>query len=192
MNFSIIEKQLHQQGWAMVDEFWSPEHCQSLRDWGSEQSVWKKAGTGHGTSFVPNSVRGDEIVWLPETPSPKTQTTFDQLNAIRHAFNQSLWLNLTHFEAHLAHYGPGKGYARHKDAFQKENKRVLSAVFYLNPHWVESHGGCLRLHLPEGGLDIEPKLGRAVFFMSDEIEHEVLESHANRWSLACWFLRSHS
>lgn len=189
MNFSNLDHQLANHGWAVLNNFLSQEQCQSFLTWGKCQADWTLAGTGRGSSFQAQSVRGDHILWIDQQKDKEAILIRDVMDECRQYFNQSLWLNLANFESHLAHYCSGKGYARHRDQFKIQNKRVLSAVFYLNQDWQSEDGGCLRLYLPEGIRDIEPVEGRAVFFMS-EMEHEVLPSYADRWSIACWFLRS--
>ena len=64
-------------------------------------------------------------------------------------------------------------YRRHSDA-QNSSRRVLTAIYYVNPSWSAADGGQLRLWLPSGAeLDIEPIADRLVLF-SSHIEHEVL------------------
>ena len=55
-------------------------------------------------------------------------------------------------------------YVRHCDNPDK-NGRVLTALYYLNSHWVPSHGGCLRIYPSDAAgqslsapVDIEPVL----------------------------------
>jgi SM-20-related protein len=99
-------------------------------------------------------------------------------------------LGMESIEAHYALYPTGAGYLRHRDRFRNNDSRVLSLVCYLNPDWPADAGGALRLHLPDGAIDIAPRTGTVVMFLSDEIEHEVLPATQPRLSIAAWFLRS--
>ena len=62
---------------------------------------------------------------------------------------------------------------------------MLSFIVYLNEEW----GGQLRLHPPTGSVDVSPVPNRAVFFLSGELEHEVLTTLQPRLSLTGWFRR---
>ncbi len=146
------------------------------------------AGTGKGQDYRAQSVRGDRIRWL-DPGRPLDAAVLAPLDALRQTLREELRLPLSHQEAHLAWYPPGAGYARHLDSFRKDNARLVSLVCYLNPGWQPPHGGCLRLHLPTGTHDVPPQQGTAALFLSECIEHEVLPSAVDRWSLACWFRR---
>jgi SM-20-related protein len=150
----------------------------------------RRAGTGRGEPTLDAALRGDSIQWLeagaPEAPASRFLARMDR---VRHALNRELLLGLHELEAHYAVYPPGAGYARHRDRFRDDDARVLSLVVYLNPDWRDDDGGALRLHLPQGPLDVAPRLGTAVLFLSDEVEHEVLPARRARMSIAGWFRR---
>jgi SM-20-related protein len=68
----------------------------------------------------------------------------------------------------------------------------------LNENWKKEDDGCLRAFLPktptlpggeddEESFDIEPIADRILIFQSRTIEHEVLPSHAQRFSITTWF-----
>ena len=59
----------------------------------------------------------------------------------------------------------------------------------LDPGHNEADGGALRLHLPDGAVDVPPRGGTLVLFLSAEIEHEVLPTTRERLSIAGWFRR---
>ena len=88
---------------------------------------------------------------------------------------------------HSGHRPPGAGYARHRDRFRSDDARVLSLVVYLNPDWPDDAGGQLRLHLPEGAMDIAPRMGTVAIFLSADVDHEVLPATQPRYSVAAWF-----
>jgi SM-20-related protein len=56
----------------------------------------------------------------------------------------------------------------------------------LNKNWKPENGGELKLYLENGEeLTIEPRAGTLVVFES-HMEHEVLMSHADRYSITGW------
>ena len=85
-------------------------------------------------------------------------------------------------------------YVRHCDNPDK-NGRVLTALYYLNSHWVPSHGGCLRIYPSDAAgqslsapVDIEPVLDRFLLFYSDKrCPHEVLAARAPRYAITTWY-----
>jgi SM-20-related protein len=148
------------------------------------------AGTGRGAGRVLQpTLRGDCALWLDDPRCGMAAGAFlAQLDALRVALNQRLFLGLAEVEAHYARYAPGTGYARHRDRFRDSDARVISLVAYLNDGWNAGDGGMLRLHLENGSVDIPPLGGTAVCFRS-EFEHEVLPALRERLSIAGWFRR---
>jgi SM-20-related protein len=149
------------------------------------------AAVGRGAGIRRDAqVRGDAIHWLKAGEIAHPQTLFMQrMHALRLLLNRELLLGLDELEAHFAVYPRGAGYVRHRDRFRDENARMLSLVVYLNPDWDTRDGGALRLHLADGPLDVVPRLGTSVLFLSAEIEHEVLAARRKRRSIAGWFRR---
>ena len=159
-----------------------------LRLVGGEAMAPAATGRGAGRELQP-ARRGDLTLWLDDPRCGAVAGTFlAQLDALRLALNERLFLNLAEVEAHYARYAPGTGYARHRDRFRDDEARVLSLVAYLNDGWNEPDGGALRLHLDDGATDIAPIGGTAVCFRS-ELEHEVLPTDRERLSIAAWFRR---
>jgi SM-20-related protein len=104
--------------------------------------------------------------------------------------NRELQLGLFDFECHFAIYPAGTRYGRHLDRFKSDARRALSCVLYLNPDWREADGGQLRLYLDEShSVDVMPRAGTLVTFLSQRFEHEVLPATRERLSLAGWFRR---
>lgn len=56
----------------------------------------------------------------------------------------------------------------------------------MNPAWRTEDGGQLRLFRPEP-REVEPVADRLVVFLSERLEHEVLEIHADRFAATAWF-----
>lgn len=157
----------------------------------AERGLLAPAGVGRGDSLVVREgVRGDSIQWIEPGQSDSCDRYLAIIDALRQTLNQQLFLGLEDFEGHFAHYPVGAFYARHVDRFRDDDRRSISAVFYLNERWLPEHGGQLRLHLNEGQtLDIEPLGGCLVVFRSADILHEVLPASRERMSLTGWFRR---
>ena len=109
----------------------------------------------------------------------------------------------------LACYPVGGRYTKHFDGTPAVaagstdddggNRRLVTAILYLNPDWSAADGGRLRAYPPIGGarsnpfsepIEIEPIAGRLVIFMAREVEHEVLLSRGRpRIALTQWIFR---
>lgn len=112
------------------------------------------------------------------------------MESLRIAMNRRLFLGLEDFESHFALYPPGAFYLKHLDRFRDDDRRMVSAVLYLNQAWLPEHGGHLRMYLEDrGDYDVLPTGGCLVVFLSGEIPHEVLPATRDRLSLTGWFRR---
>lgn len=149
------------------------------------------AGIGRRHDYQKNTrIRSDRTCWLKADTLAQCQW-LEQMEALRLAVNQSLFMGLFELESHFAIYGPGDYYQRHMDAFNGNNGRLLSVVLYLNEGWQSDWGGRLRIW---PGLDataiateVEPRAGTLVAFLSEKIPHEVLAATHERYSIAGWF-----
>lgn len=151
---------------------------------------FKRAGVGRDGDYqVNDSIRSDLIQWLE--PNHVNITKFlSVMDQLRSALNERLFLGLSDYEAHFAHYNPGSFYKKHRDAFRGKPGRKISTVFYLNPDWDLSAGGELALYdeTDENELArIAPECGKLVLFLSEEFPHEVLPATRPRISIAGWF-----
>lgn len=147
------------------------------------------AGVGRGAGqAVRDRVRGDHIQWLEIGQSSDCDNYLRLMGELRQELNRALYLGLEEYETHFAFYPPGAFYQKHIDRFRDDNRRTVSIVVYLNQHWLPEHGGTLRLHL-EGNtpIDISPRAGSLVVFMSADMLHEVLPATRERLSLTGWF-----
>ena len=89
------------------------------------------------------------------------------------ARHPAAWALVKGEDLQLACYTPGGFYRRHADA-EHAWRRTLTAIYYVNRDWSESHGGQLRLHLRSGRQrDVAPVADRLVLFLSS-LPHEVL------------------
>ena len=195
--FAEIVSALVEDGYAIVDNFLSPDQVEGLA--GETRALWQRgefrhARVGHGEQQGKHpEIRNDHIHWLdPLNLSHIQNHYFEQLDILRIAINRALFLGLFEFEGHLALYPPGSFYGKHLDCFQDASHRVVTAILYLNEQWQADDGGLLRFYLYEDGdesnyIDIEPLAGRMVLFLSRRFFHEVLPAKRDRLSLTGWF-----
>ncbi len=84
--------------------------------------------------------------------------------------NRAAWLGCRTFQHQLAHYpGGGARYQRHRDALAgagspSHPRRLVTAIYYLNPNWTPADGGELVVHPPGGAVTLAPLLDRLVMF----------------------------
>lgn len=190
-----IARQIADRGFAVHPRFISHALCerlvseaQALREHGGFHAA--RVGAGDQRTLAP-SVRSDRIHWLDEGALTPTQhLVFDALQALRVSINRHTFLGLFSWEGHLAVYPEGSFYKRHLDVFADQRERQLSTVLYLNTSWRYGDGGELRFYLDDGlerYVDIPPKGGTLITFLSERYYHEVLPAHTERWSLTGWF-----
>jgi SM-20-related protein len=149
------------------------------------------AAVGRGpTSEIREGIRGDRIQWIEPGQALACDSYLQLMDSLREALNRGLYLGLEDFESHFALYPPGAFYLRHVDRFRDDDRRMVSAVVYLNDAWLPEHGGQLRMYL--NGVtehDVVPIGGCLVVFLSGEVPHEVMPATRNRLSLTGWFRR---
>lgn len=151
------------------------------------ESEFLEAGIGRGDDFVKSEVvRKDEIAWIQRSDEVSNQW-LDWATQLQVHINQELFMGLFSFESHFAHYRPGDFYKKHVDAFKGERNRVLSLVVYLNSGWLPEYGGELALYHDKEVVKVTPLKGTVVVFLSEEVPHEVLKAHKDRYSIAGWF-----
>lgn len=149
------------------------------------------AAVGRGPlQEVREGIRGDHIQWLEAGQAESCDQYLELMDSLRQALNRGLFLGLEDFESHFALYPPGAFYLKHVDRFRDDDRRMVSAVIYLNNDWLPEHGGHLRMFLADGSeYDVEPVGGSLVVFMSGDIPHEVMPTTRDRLSLTGWFRR---
>ena len=111
------------------------------------------------------------------------------ISGLREYLNRSLFLGLTYYEAHFAHYKKGDFYEKHLDAFKSSKNRVVTTVYYLNEEWNQRDGGELLIYNKEEKLikKVLPKQNTLVVFMSEEFPHAVDIAKKDRYSIAGWY-----
>lgn len=198
MDADLIADRLATERWLLIPDWLTAAHQSELLAVARERAQGgqlKPAKVGQaGLAILDNDVRGDSIEWLEHSDAdPCVPLLLRRLDELRQALNERLYLGLVETEAHFAHYPPGARYQRHLDRFRSDDARTLSAVIHLGQPWTGADGGELRLYLqdPNGerSLDLPPIPGQLVLFLSGEIEHEVLPTRRDRYSVAGWMRR---
>lgn len=187
-----IAQELGTSGRCVCADFLTPALCVEVRedlDRVAREGGFGRAGTGQGSGqLVRNQVRRDDIHWLAEdAANPAQQQLWRKVDTLKQAFNRTLYLGLSTFEGHYVAYPVDGFYKRHRDSFQQDDARMVTVIVYLNRDWHSDDGGRLRVYENGGHVDIDPLGGTLVCFLSRELEHEVLLSHAARFSFAGWF-----
>lgn len=191
-DYDIIADQLAEQDYCLVENFLSVKQVGNLRDAFAKhrkEDHFKKAGIGNMHLYqVAKEVRGDYIKWIePENAHPAAAEFLELTAELMQNLNRLLYLSLKDFECHYAIYPPGTYYERHLDQFKLANNRKISLACYLNPDWKAGDGGELRIYDKNGdSIDIAPKAGHLAIFRSDTVEHEVLTTHTDRYSITGW------
>jgi SM-20-related protein len=154
----------------------------------------KAASIGRGVEQQLNpDIRRDRIQWLEEHNEPDGQY-LALMTQLKNGLNRRLFMGLFDYESHYAVYQPGAFYKKHVDALKGSQNRILTTVFFLNPHWKEADCGELIIY-DEQDNELEciaPKMGHFVIFLSERFPHEVRQTLAQRNSIAGWFRVSNS
>ena len=149
------------------------------------------AGIGNNTlKDHEQKLRGDKIYWMDKSHDNKFEQEFLHLveNFIEH-LNRTCYTGINSYEFHYAVYEEGSFYKRHKDQFKNNSNRKFSLINYLNKNWLEEDGGQLNIFHTNEVQHISPDAQTAVFFKSDEIEHEVTLAKKERMSITGWLSR---
>ncbi len=149
------------------------------------------AGIGNADHKDENqTMRSDKIYWLDKSHDNIFEQEFLHLieNFIEY-LNRTCYTGINGYEFHYAVYESGTYYKRHRDQFKNENHRKYSLINYLNENWLQEDGGQLRVFQKDGIQHILPQSQTAVFFKSDEMEHEVTLSNRSRMSITGWLKR---
>jgi len=147
------------------------------------------AGTGKSADIDRSKlVRGDKIFWLDRSHKDEFENSFfDVIDEFVIYLNRTCYTGITSYEFHYTLYEPGTFYKKHIDQFQNNDSRKYSMIFYLNENWKAIDGGELCIHQANSFQSISPTNGKSVFFKSNELEHEVLNTTKNRMSITGWF-----
>ena len=161
------------------------QHISAISD-----DSFKQASIGRNNGRSNNKlVRSQRQSWISDD-SLASSSWLKWASELQRFLNQRLFLGLSSFESHYAHYRPGDFYKRHLDSFKGQSSRRLSIVIYLNRDWLSGDGGELVLYADNEdltGLRIAPSFATVVVFLSEEHPHEVLPAHRDRYSIAGWY-----
>jgi SM-20-related protein len=163
------------------------QHIHRLHEGGQmvDAEIGKDAGQRHN-----NQVRGDKIHWLDKKNKHTEELGFlEHIEDFIDYLNKTCYTGINAYEFHYALYEEGSYYKRHKDQFRNNNDRKYSLVSYLNNDWLEADGGQLWVHREGGIQKIIPTCRKAVFFQSNEMEHEVTTAMRSRMSITGWLKR---
>ncbi|UYW01179.1 2OG-Fe(II) oxygenase [Flavobacterium agricola] len=194
--YESIINNLIENKFAIADGFFSGEEVNLLRNnlmQKYEADIFKKSAIGNkDDAIIVTGIRGDFILWLDEQHLDAVeQIYFNKVNNFIAYLNRTCFLGLVDGEFHYALYPNNTFYKRHLDVFQKDSRRMLSVIFYLNDDdWQTADGGELVIYLPkpetEEAVVVHPLGGRMVIFNSRELEHEVKFVHRPRKSITGW------
>ena len=163
---------------------------QNIKDLQHDNSM-VPAGIGNNTLKDHEQIlRGDKIYWMDKSHDNKFEQEFLHLveNFIEH-LNRTCYTGINAYEFHYAVYEEGSFYKRHRDQFKNNHNRKFSLINYLNKNWQEEDGGQLNIFHTDEVQHIMPEAQTAVFFKSDEIEHEVTLANKERMSITGWLSR---
>ncbi len=183
-------KSLDREGWLC---FQLPDLWLRLRDQAQilcqqDQLKFSEIKTSH-PNHDSQLIRNDLVCWLSSDTVVASEKKFSQyINLWMSEIKNYFRIGLDHFEAHYALYPADHFYLRHSDQKKEQNQRQFSFVYYLNASWKNTQGGELVGYHGSSKLqkfNVKPQGGSLVIFKSD-IEHEVLASHADRFSISGW------
>jgi Rps23 Pro-64 3,4-dihydroxylase Tpa1-like proline 4-hydroxylase len=156
-----------------------------------EDKLMEAAGIGNNQGKDNHqNMRGDKIYWMDKSHDNIYEQEFlQQVEGFIDRLNSTCYTGINAYEFHYAMYEEGSYYKRHKDQFKNDSNRKYSLISYLNENWLEEDGGQLLLYQNDGTQEIQPQSKTAVFFKSDEMEHEVVMATRNRMSITGWLKR---
>ncbi|MBC7890251.1 MAG: 2OG-Fe(II) oxygenase [Ferruginibacter sp.] len=135
-------------------------------------------------------MRTDKIYWMDKNHNNIFEQEFlSQVEDFIDRLNSTCYAGINGYEFHYAVYEEGSFYKRHKDQFKNDSDRKFSLINYLNDDWLEEDGGQLLVYKKETVQKILPRSQTAVFFKSDETEHEVTKANRRRMSITGWLKR---
>lgn len=191
--FENLISGLMDEQFGTVQHFISPEMEAALRAQllaYYEVGEMSPAGVGQHTNYARNEkVRGDVIKWLEKGNSTAETAFLEHVESFVNYLNLTCFTGINEYEFHFAHYEEGSFYKRHRDQFKTDQGRKFSLVIYLNDDWKPEDEGQLVIYLDNREVPVLPEGGRATFFRSDAIDHEVRPTRRPRLSIAGWLKR---
>jgi hypothetical protein len=188
--------------WAFIDRLFTPQDASALVA-SFPQDQFKTVKGNDGEKGYEYEVRaivnlGSVDPCHPDGLSLAWQTLTSELlsSAYRGAMSRLTGLELMHLpiEINIFHYGPMAWLGPHVDLSDK----VVTHVFYFNPHWDEEEGGCLTIlkspSMTDAVAKLRPLVGHsAVLVRSETSWHAVSRvsehCHRSRRSMTVTFYR---
>lgn len=187
---NLIATSLSEQGYIILKNALPESLAHELLTMAiNHEAQFKPAGIGRENQHQLNSIiRTDQIRWM-DSSNPVEAAYLSEMEVLRIAMNQRLFMGLFDYESNFAHYPARAFYKKHLDAFKGNTNRILTTVFYLNEHWSDADGGHLAIYNSQNQLlqNVKPDARTLVIFLSDEFPHEVKITHKDRYSIAGWF-----
>jgi len=185
--------QLAEKNYIVIDDFISPTLFHVLIVFFFKklnQDLFVKAGIGSIRDYRIKSVkRGDYIYWLEPGRDIDLLEFYKLADLLKEKLNRYAFLSLSGYEFHFAHYPKGSHYEKHLDQFKDRNNRLITFILYLNKNWNKGDGGELVIYDGvQNQTVVEPVARRCVIFRSNILEHEVLYTKTDRYSLTGWLL----
>ncbi|MBZ5857169.1 2OG-Fe(II) oxygenase [Flavihumibacter profundi] len=160
---------------------------QHIRQLGEQENMIAAGIGNNNVKDASQKMRSDKIYWLDKSHGNIFEQEFLlQVEEFISYLNQTCYTGINAYEFHYAVYDEGSFYKRHKDQFQNDNNRKYSLINYLNENWLEEDGGQLLVYPESGVRKIQPHAQTAVFFNSQEMEHEVTPANRQRMSITGW------
>jgi len=187
--YEKITNGLVNDGYVIIEDALDRGVAEQLRTKAKEEQNYKEAGISSSAALHRDTNRRrDKIAWLNEDGGCVSDFLHFS-DGLREYLNRSLYLGLSYYEAHFAHYEAGDFYEKHLDAFKNSKNRVVTTVYYLNEAWSEEDGGKLLIYDKDGKLitKLLPKQNTLVVFMSEEFPHAVEVAKRDRYSIAGWY-----
>jgi len=193
-------QELHRVGFVSLHDIFPVELAQAVKQKACEMGrgdELKPAGMSRQAGkWKDTTARGDLTLWLHpgEAGHEAYEPLLDFFQRLREDLGRVIGLRRPRGEYQLALYpGGGAGYVRHRDAFpqretgEEAEVRKVTAIAYTGEAWQAEDGGNLRAYVGDGSVDVEPRAGNVVVFLSGLVEHEVLPSFADRVAMTAWF-----
>jgi SM-20-related protein len=176
-------------------DFLTPELSAGLQENIAQlQKDDKMTFAGVGNEVVMDTkqkMRGDKIYWMDKSHDNIFEQEFlFQMEGFIDRLNSTCYAGINDYEFHYAVYEEGSCYKRHKDQFKNDSNRKYSLINYLNNDWLQQDGGQLMIYQNNESQTIQPQSQTAVFFKSDEMEHEVTLANRRRMSISGWLKQS--
>lgn len=188
--------QLADRDYVVIDNFLPDEDHAQMRSFlmdRLEEDKFKQAGIGSVyNNLTEKAIRSDFTYWLDRERDQEINTFFRVVEETIGNLNRYCFLSLSGFEFHFAHYPKGTFYKRHLDQFKERSNRLISMIIYLNEDWSKGDGGELVIYRDDEAITVEPLNNRCILFKSHVLEHEVLISNKDRFSVTGWLLHQPS